>query len=53
MARDIPVLTGVNGLNREKFEAYCEGMAVELSPTLEALTDWYAQVAAARETAAE
>jgi hypothetical protein len=53
MARDIPVLTGVNGLNREKFEAYCEGMAVELSPTLEALTDWFAQVTAARESAAE
>lgn len=41
IAREIPVLTGVNGLNRDRFETFCDGMAVELEPTLQALTAWY------------
>ena len=40
MARGIPVLTGVNRLNRERFEAYSEGMAVGLDPTPESLMAW-------------
>lgn len=46
MARGIPVLTGVNRLNRERFEDYCEGMAVALDPTVEALESWLDRVRA-------
>jgi len=44
MALGIPVLTGVNGLNREKFETFCDGAAVQLDADLSALQDWVASV---------
>lgn len=41
LARDIPVVVGLNGLNRVAFETFCEGMAVAVTPELSALLDWY------------
>ncbi|MBE1282711.1 MAG: DUF2478 domain-containing protein [Rhodobacteraceae bacterium] len=49
MAQGIPVLTGVNRLNREKFEAYSDGAAIELEPSLEALKTWLDSVLAETE----
>jgi hypothetical protein len=41
LSRDIPVLVGLNQLNAAAFHAFAEGMAVELPPTLPALTAWF------------
>ncbi|WP_037308115.1 DUF2478 domain-containing protein [Ruegeria halocynthiae] len=49
---DIPVLVGVNGLNKEKFEAFTDGAAEQLSPELEAITAWLDRVTAQRAAAA-
>lgn len=40
LAQDIPVVVGLNGLNRGAFEAFCEGLAVPLAPDVQALLDW-------------
>jgi nucleoside-triphosphatase THEP1 len=41
LARDIPVVVGLNGLNRAAFEDFCGGMAEALTPELAALMDWF------------
>jgi Protein of unknown function (DUF2478) len=48
MMAGIPVLTGVNGANHDRFLAFCEGMAERLSPDLDALEAWFTQVDALR-----
>lgn len=52
LARDIPVLLGVNGLNEERFLAFTEGAAVKLNPEADALVDWVENVRASRIQAA-
>jgi hypothetical protein len=41
LAQDIPVVVGLNGLNRDAFEEFCGGMAEALTPELQALLDWF------------
>ncbi|WP_127560548.1 DUF2478 domain-containing protein [Nioella ostreopsis] len=41
LAQDIPVVVGLNGLNRDAFETFCGGMAEALTPELQALLDWF------------
>ena len=41
LAQDIPVVVGLNGLNREPFEEFCGGMAEALTPDVQALLDWF------------
>ncbi|MFY0595307.1 MAG: DUF2478 domain-containing protein [Cognatishimia sp.] len=41
MALDVPVLCGVNALNREAFEEFSGGTAKFVAPTPEALADWF------------
>ena len=48
VAEGIPVLVGLNALNREAFETFASGMATECAPTLEALTEWADRAIAAR-----
>ena len=50
LSRDVPVLVGLNQLNAPAFHVFTEGLAVELPPTLPALTAWFA--ASRREAAA-
>lgn len=38
--RDIPVLLGVNALNRQAFDAFSAGCATSLPATLPAILDW-------------
>ncbi len=52
LAQDIPVLVGVNGLNKEKFEEFTGGAAEQISPELEAITGWFDRVTAERAAAA-
>jgi nucleoside-triphosphatase THEP1 len=40
MAQGIPVLAGVNKLNRDRFEEFCDGLAVALPPNTQALAQW-------------
>ncbi len=40
LARDIPVLVGLNGMNLPAFEAFAGGLAVPLPPEEEALSAW-------------
>lgn len=40
LMNDIPVLVGLNGLNRAAFEDFTGGMAEELPPNRQALNDW-------------
>lgn len=40
LALDIPVLVGLNELNRPAFEAFSEGWARQVPPTHEALMEW-------------
>jgi len=40
LARKIPVLVGLNGLNRSAFEAFTEGLGKELPPDAMALNNW-------------
>ncbi|SEP84434.1 DUF2478 domain-containing protein [Thalassovita taeanensis] len=44
LARDIPVLVGVNKLNQDAFFAFCHGEAHDADHTPEALLRWAAQV---------
>lgn len=46
LAQDIPVLVGVNKLNREAFEAFCGEGAVELAADHQAISDWLDKVLA-------
>lgn len=43
MALDVPVVCGVNALNREAFEAFSEGTAKYVEPTPDALAQWFSQ----------
>ncbi|CAD0183622.1 ABC-type molybdate transport system, ATPase component [Ruegeria sp. THAF57] len=52
LALDIPVLVGVNGLNREKFEAFTDGAAEQIAPEVDAIIEWFARVTAERAAAA-
>lgn len=52
LAQDIPVLVGVNGLNREKFLEFTGGEAEQLTPDLTAISAWFDRVVAARADAA-
>jgi hypothetical protein len=48
LAQGIPVLVGINGMNRDRFDAFTEGLAETLEPDPETLSDWLlAQVAEA------
>lgn len=40
LARDIPVLVGVNATTRPLLEAFCDGQATALPPQHKALLDW-------------
>ena len=40
MALDLPVLVGLNGLNRDAFEDFAGGLATHLPPEREALAGW-------------
>ncbi|MBO9449353.1 DUF2478 domain-containing protein [Tropicibacter sp. R16_0] len=40
LARDIPVLVGVNGLNEDRFIAFSEGVAEKLPADLDAMSAW-------------
>jgi nucleoside-triphosphatase THEP1 len=41
MALGVPVLCGVNALNREAFETFSGGTAEYVAPTPEALSEWF------------
>jgi nucleoside-triphosphatase THEP1 len=41
LAKGIPVLAGVNTLNREAFDAFSDGYAAELTPVPDALAAWF------------
>lgn len=51
LALDIPVLVGVNGLNKEKFEEFTDGTAEQVEPEIEAITEWFNRVCAQRAAA--
>jgi len=40
LSLEIPVITGVNQQNLEAFATFTDGMAEQVSPNLDALTDW-------------
>jgi len=40
VAMDVPVLVGVNALNRQAFEAFAGDMPTRLSPDVEVLMEW-------------
>jgi hypothetical protein len=40
LERGVPVLVGVNDLNRPAFEAFAAGLAVELADSPCAVLDW-------------
>ena len=46
LAKDIPVIVGASRLNVEALNTYCEGMAVEIAPDIQALCDWVLSEAA-------
>lgn len=46
LAMEIPVLVGLNALNREAFERFTEGLAVPVAPEAEALRAWVDSVTA-------
>lgn len=50
IAMEVPVLVGLNALNRRAFDIFAEGMAIELPPEPAALRAWVESVTA---TAAE
>jgi len=45
VAMDIPVLVGINALNRSAFESFAEGLAIQLPPERAALMAWVEGVA--------
>ena len=40
MSRDVPVLVGLNGLNREAFDTFTGGAAEPVEPQHDAVLDW-------------
>ena len=46
VAMEIPVLVGLNALNRPAFETFAEGLAIQLPPELAALMAWVNEVTA-------
>lgn len=46
LALGIPVISGVNKMNVEPFQAFAGGMAVEAGPDLDALVEWAEQAVA-------
>lgn len=52
LMRGIPVLVGLNALNREAFLDYTEGCAQEVAPTRDALMDWVTTASSAAKNAA-
>ncbi len=44
MERDIPVLVGLNALNRPSFDAFSGGLARKVDATLPALENWFETV---------
>jgi hypothetical protein len=46
VAMDIPVLVGLNALNRPAFESFAEGLAIQLAATTGALMAWVNEVTA-------
>lgn len=48
---DIPVLVGVNGLNREKFVEFTDGTAQSITPEVEAVEAWFDSIANLRPAA--
>lgn len=46
VAMDVPVLVGLNALNRPAFETFAEGLAIELPPEPTALMAWVNEVTA-------
>lgn len=40
MSREVPVLVGLNGLNREAFETFTGGAAEAVAPEHQAILDW-------------
>ncbi|UWQ76986.1 DUF2478 domain-containing protein [Leisingera sp. M658] len=46
LALGIPVISGVNKMNVEPFQAFADGMAVEAGPDLDALVAWAEQAVA-------
>ena len=51
LSRDIPVLVGLNALNREAFDAFTGGEAVAVEPTADALRHWVERNARVRQAA--
>ncbi len=49
---DIPVLVGINALNRAAFLEFTGGISLEVSPDRKALSDWFVMTAAAGQSAA-
>lgn len=43
---DVPVLVGLNALNRDAFEAFSDGAAIEVAPDLTSLEAWAMSVVA-------
>lgn len=52
LALGVPVIVGVNALNRAAFEAFAGGLAVRVSPTCDALADWVTRAVTAEVEAA-
>ncbi|MEW9921268.1 DUF2478 domain-containing protein [Marimonas sp. MJW-29] len=50
---DIPVLVGINALNRAAFLEFTGGIASEVSPDCKALCDWFLNAKGAGQTAAK
>lgn len=52
LAQDIPVLVGVNGLNKDKFTDFTGDAAEELDPNLDAIVAWFERIDTQRNAAA-
>lgn len=52
LEQDIPVVVGINALNRQAFLDFAEGLAVEVAPNSAALLNWFEQVVDVASTAA-
>jgi hypothetical protein len=48
LSMDLPVIVGLNAMNRPAFENFASGLAVELPAELEALLRWVEEVAGVR-----
>lgn len=48
VAMDVPVLVGLNALNREAFEAFADGLAIPVPPERRALAAWVEEAVRAR-----